>query len=101
MAHEQRALQRERHVLHHAAGAHLDRLGVGELRAQPRGERVQARVGAGRLVDLVEERLQEPSPPAPRPSARSTSSAMTLPEPSQIEFSGISRYSRGMPDSST
>ncbi len=36
-----------------------------------------------------------------RLSARSTSSAMTLPEPSQIEASGISRYRRGMPDSST
>ena len=33
--------------------------------------------------------------------ARSTSRQITLPDPSQIEFSGASRYSRGMPDSST
>lgn len=33
--------------------------------------------------------------------ARSASSAATLPEPSQIEASGDSRYSLGMPDSST
>ena len=33
--------------------------------------------------------------------ARSTSSAATLPEPSQIEFSGASRYSSGIPESST
>ena len=33
--------------------------------------------------------------------ARSTSSAATLPEPSQIEFSGASRYSSAIPDSST
>ena len=36
-----------------------------------------------------------------RPRARSTSSALTLPEPSQMEFSGDSRKSSGMPDSST
>ena len=36
-----------------------------------------------------------------RAIARSTSRQITLPEPSQIEFSGVSRYSRGMPDSST
>ena len=33
--------------------------------------------------------------------ARNVSSALTLPEPSQIPISGASRYSRGMPDSST
>ena len=57
VAHEQRALQRERHPLDDAPRAQLDRLGVGELVAQRGGERVQARVGAGGLVDLVEERL--------------------------------------------
>ena len=36
-----------------------------------------------------------------RPRARSTSSALTLPLPSQIELSGDSRNSSGMPDSST
>src|ERR1700682_2382728 len=36
-----------------------------------------------------------------RAMARSTSSAFTLPEPSQIELSGASRYSRGKIDSST
>ena len=36
-----------------------------------------------------------------RDTARSTSNASTLPEPSQIEFSGDSRNSRGSPDSST
>ena len=36
-----------------------------------------------------------------RAIARSTSRQMTLPEPSQIEFRGLSRYSRGMIDSST
>ena len=33
--------------------------------------------------------------------ARSASSAATLPAPSQIDASGASRYSRGIPDSST
>ena len=33
--------------------------------------------------------------------ARSTSRAATLPEPSQMDISGISLYSLGMPDSST
>jgi hypothetical protein len=33
--------------------------------------------------------------------ARSTSSAATLPDPSQIEFSGASRYMSGIPESST
>src|SRR4029079_715875 len=36
-----------------------------------------------------------------RVAARTTSSAMTLPEPSQMEFSGDSRYRRGSPLSST
>ncbi len=36
-----------------------------------------------------------------RAIARSTSSAMTFPEPSQIELSGLSRNSRGRVDSST
>ena len=36
-----------------------------------------------------------------RVSARSTSRLMTLPEPSQIEASGASRYRRGIPESST
>ena len=62
-------------------------------------ERVEAGVGAGRLVELVEERREAPA--GERLSARRTSSAMTLPEPSQIDASGISRYRRGMPDSST
>lgn len=38
---------------------------------------------------------------ASRDSARSTSSAVMLPAPSQIEFNGASRYSRGRPESST
>ena len=36
-----------------------------------------------------------------RAIARRTSSDWTLPEPSQIEASGLSRYMRGIPDSST
>ena len=36
-----------------------------------------------------------------RASARRTSRLMTLPEPSQIEASGASRYRRGIPESST
>jgi hypothetical protein len=98
VADEQRGLQREREALDQAPRAVLERVAVGEVVAQSGGERVEARVDAGGQGDLVEECS---SAAGAARSARSTSSAMTLPEPSQIDPSGASRYSRGMPDAST
>ena len=71
---------------------------VGQLGAEPRDRRVQPRVGPGRQADLGEVRLDRSGC---RARARSASRAATLPDPSQIDCSGASRYSRGIPDSST
>ena len=81
MAHEQRALERERHALDEAAGARLDGVEVGELGAQAVDEGVEAAVGAAGERDLGEEGRDRLGL---RPMARSTSRQMTLPEPSQI-----------------
>jgi len=59
---------------------------------------VQSGVGAPAERELGEQRRRGAGFLAER---RSTSSALTLPEPSQIELSGASRYSRGITDSST
>ena len=53
VAHEQRALQAQRHAFDDAPRALLERGGVGELALELRDARVQARVGAVRLLDLV------------------------------------------------
>ena len=85
-ADEQRGLQRERHPLDDAARAGLDVLEVRQLVAQRGAEGVEARLRAGRLADLVRERLDGLA--GSSTIARSTSSACTFPEPSQIEASG-------------
>ena len=87
VADQQRALERQRHPLDDAPGPRLDRLEVGELVAQARrSPRRGAASVAGGLADLGEEGLERP--PGSRTIARSTSRHWTLPEPSQIEFSG-------------
>ena len=58
VAHEQRALQAQRHALDDAARAGLERGGVGELVLELRHARVEARVGALRLLDLGQEHLE-------------------------------------------
>ena len=100
VADQQRGLEGERHLLDHAAGADLDRLDVaGDLLAQGGGVGVEAR-----LADRRPPRPRRRRPRA-RPGdlivARRTSRHWTLPEPSQIELSGLSRKRRGIPDSST
>ena len=95
---EQRALKRERKPLDKAARAQLGVVRIGQL-----------------VLQLGDRAVEPPSAPAAsstsarkaatdsgsRPTARRTSSAFTFPEPSQIEFSGLSRKSRGSCDSST
>ena len=70
-------------------------------RARRAGPRRRRRGGGRRRPPARPRRGRRPSTAGSRASARRTSSALTLPEPSQIEFSGASRYRRGIPDSST
>ena len=85
---QQRGLHRERHVLRQAA-----RLGlvgrVVDAGQQRVGEAVERGVRAARRRELVRQRRRPRR--LPLRSARSRSSAMMLPAPSQIELSGISR----------
>src|SRR3954447_7955960 len=57
VADQQRALQPQSHPFAHAAAPYLERLGVGELPLQLRHARVEARVAAGSLLDLVQVHL--------------------------------------------
>ena len=59
VAHEQRALQAQRHALHHAARARLDRLQVRELRARGGGEGIEARIAAS--IEVVSDRVSQVS----------------------------------------
>ena len=73
-----------------APGAGLDRRrGRVELVAQLGGDGVEPRLGSRGLADLGEEGLERRS--GLLTIARRTSRHWTLPEPSQIEFSGASR----------
>ena len=79
---------------------------------RPRAARSTDRVDAGSESRCASSRAFPPRasshsatnasrPSGSRASARRTSSAITLPEPSQMPFSGASRSSRGIGDSST
>ena len=81
-----------------AAGLDLGLRRVGQAGAPLRQRGVVVAVLAGGRVQLARQRGHASGS---RCSARSTSSAMTLPEPSQTEFTGVSRYSLGMGPSST
>ena len=80
-----------------AAGLDLGLRRVGQAGAPLRQRGVVVAVLAGGRVQLARQRGHA----RVRAAARSTSSAMTLPEPSQTEFTGVSRYSLGMGPSST
>ena len=100
VADQQRGLQGERHPLDHAAGAGLDRLDVaGELVAQ--GWRRRRRGAARRRRPRSTSAKKASTEAGLLTIARRTSRHWTLPEPSQIELSGLSRKRRGIPDSST
>ena len=89
VAHEQRALQRERHPLDDPPRARLGVLEVGQLGLQRVGE--PARAAARRAAPSSTSLMKASSDSGLRASARSTSRQITLPEPSQIELSGDSR----------
>ena len=92
--HQQGALQAGGHLAGEPAGADLERGGVGqrlEHASRWRGRGAGPRRGA-RPTSMI----QASSASGSRDSARSTSSALTLPEPSQMEFSGDSRNSSGI-----
>ena len=93
---EQRALEDERDGLGQVAGPGFSR--VGEFLPQPENRLVQPAV---RPAAWSSSAMSASADPGRRVSARSASSAATLPEPSQIDASGASRYRRGIPDSST
>ena len=69
--------------------------GIAELARAARAVKASRRASAPAASSTSARKAS--SAPGERASARSTSSAMTLPEPSQIEHSGASRYRRGMP----
>ena len=85
---QQRALQHQRHPLDQPAGARLDASGSASSCRQRRRRGVERGVRAAAAPTSAQIRVEAAGS---RPSARSTSSALTLPEPSQIEFSGASR----------
>ena len=60
VAHQQRALQAQRHVLDHSPRTLLERRRIGELTLQLAHARVQPRVGALRQLHLGQEHLQRP-----------------------------------------
>ena len=98
VADEQRALQRRARAARRAAGR-VPRAPSASASSSLSGHRrVQPRLRAGGELDL---RRNASSALGSRSTARRTSSALTLPEPSQIELSGLSRKSRGSCDSST
>ena len=88
---------------HHVAGERASlRLVVAVVRSETPLQSVRhgtkALIGLGGGADFLE---QDGDFPGTRPSTRSTSRHITLPAPSQIEFSGISREIRGRALSST
>ena len=94
---QQLGLQGDRHVLGELAGAVLDVGGVGEGRLEVADVRGETGVAMA-VAQFGEQRVEHPGS---FDRARSTSRHCTLPEPSQIEFTGASRYSRGRMVSST
>ena len=98
VAHEQRALQRERHALDDAARAQLV-ASRSASSARRRRANASSRASAPRgLASSAKNAVERRRAPGHRAQHVE---AITLPEPSQIDVSGASRYSRGMPDSST
>ena len=95
--HQQRALQHQRHRLDQPPGRAL----VGRRRGPCRAGRPPRPAARSAPRASATSASSASTAAGSRASARSTSSALTLPEPSQIEFSGASRYSRGSPLSST
>ena len=88
MPHEQRTLQHQGHPLDQPAGSTLGTLVVRQLGVQPFDGAVQPRVRPRSVGELGENAS---TATGWAPSTRRTSRAWTLPEPSQIEFSGASR----------
>ena len=110
MADEQRGLEADRELLDDPARPELALLEaiariagpVAERGSQPLADAVEVRVEPGiAAVPSSHSARNDGRPSGSLTTARSTSSAATLPEPSQIDSSGASRYSSGMPESST
>ena len=93
--HEQRRLPEQPHSLADLAGSHLARLGVVKIVLQ------RERLARGSVQAGLISAYQAESDSGCLRRILKTSNALMLPEPSQIEFSGASRYRRGMIDSST
>ena len=83
---QQRRLHHQRHVARQPARLRFVG-GAVDARGQTRGQAVEGGIGAARGLQFVHQRVGH----RPVRSARSRSSAMMLPAPSQIELSGISR----------
>ena len=93
MARQQAGLRRQRQQLGETPSQRLQLGRPGGQLAQLRQRRDQHRLAAGQGGQIRQQRLPGL---ASRCSARIRSRHITLPEPSQIEFNGASRYSRAI-----
>ena len=94
-ADHERALEHQRHALDQAPRPRLDPLEVGELVAQRGRGGVEARVGAGGLVDLGEEGLERLRPADHRPQhVEALDVARALPDRVQRRLAIEARHPR-------